>query len=206
MLVLSALLLTSDARDVAAFFPLVPGTKWVYEDRVGKNDVQYFEDRIETPVKIGELEATPMTTYLGGRKLDSSFYRYQGDDVMLVANEPDKPFAKPYSVFRFTSNRANWDFSGETQFLGGPAGFTMKCESKAGGERTFDGKRLRTLELRVEATINGGSGTTVKTVQVATYGESVGLLEMKETGTIAGQKHNRVRKLIEFTPGRSATY
>lgn len=196
-LLLAVALLGPSAAD---FFPLVPGTKWHYEEQVGKN-VTIHLDEVLAPVEIGGSPATPIASSLSGHVYDTLYYRIVGDTVFLVAYNPKKPLKIPVPVLKVGDGRVKWEYTGETELAEEPAALSMKCESAARGEREVLGKRVPVLELKIDAFVGGAGATGIRNRQTALYAKGIGLIEMKGEGTVGPRTTKFVRKLIKLEPG-----
>src|SRR5689334_8201092 len=80
-MILSALLaVASIASPVEDYFPLVPGTRWTYEDGNGLQMTEEVGQPIDAPKKI---KLTPVVTSSGGRTFGSNLYGLDGDTMKL---------------------------------------------------------------------------------------------------------------------------
>lgn len=199
-LLLAAALLGSSAAD---FFPLDVGTKWHYEETVA-NIATVHTDEVLSPVKIGELMATPIASSVNGHVYDTLYYRVEGDTVFLVAYDPKKPLSLPLPILKVADGRVKWDYVGETELADEPANLSMKCESAPKGERDVLGTRRETIELKVEAQVGGSAATGIKNRQTALYAKGVGMIEMRGEGKVGNTTTKFERKLIKFEVGGRA--
>ena len=195
-LLLAATILPSTVGD---YFPLVPGTKWTYEEKVGRM-ASVQQDEVLAPVEIGDHLTYPIASSLNGAVFDTLYYRVDANTVWLVAHEPKQPLALPIPVLKAGDSRLKWEHIGPTSLADEPAPMTMKCESSPKGMRDVLGKRLEVIELRIDATV-GGAGTAIRNTQTAIYAKGVGLVEMRGEGRVGKTTTKFERRLVKFELG-----
>jgi len=183
------------------FFPTAPGSRWVYEDKQGRQTV-VLEDRAEEPVGKGADQLFPIVTFQENQRMESTYYRIEGDTVWLAGFDPKKLLDRAYPILKSTDDKTNWTFTGTTHFMQDPVPITMKGTTKALKEVRFENQRVPGLEVRLEATIEAGPNMTLHTTQVATYAKGIGLIEMTETSDGMKNRQSRTRKLVEYRIGR----
>ncbi|MCB8933192.1 MAG: hypothetical protein H6534_07095 [Chthonomonadaceae bacterium] len=188
------------APSAADYFPLVPGTKWHYEEHVGKGVTIHLDEVLE-PVDVGGHPATPIASSLNGHVYDTVYYRVVDDTVMLVAYDAKKPLELPVPILKVGDGRIRWEHVGETQLANEPAALSMKCESAPKGEREVLGRRVPVIELKVDASVGGSDMTGIRNRQTAIYAKGIGLVELKGEGTVGPRTTKFERKLVKFEPG-----
>lgn len=202
-LLIAATLASSTA---AEFFPLAPGTRWHYEERVARMATMHV-DEVLAPVEIEGRTATPIASSLNGHVYETLYYRVEGDTVFLVAYEPKKLLEMPIPILKVGSGRLKWEYVGQTELANEPANLSMKCESSPKGERTvldLVGRR-ETIELKVDAAVGGSAATGIQNKQTAVYAKGIGLVEMHGEGKVGPTTTKFERKLVKFEPGKGAT-
>lgn len=188
------------APSAADYFPLVPGTKWHYEERVGRGVTIHLDEVLE-PVEVGGHMATPIASSLNGHVYDTVYYRIVDDTVMLVAYDAKKPLELPVPILKVGDGRVKWEHVGETELANEPAALSMKCESAPKGEREVLGRRVPVVELKVDASVGGSDMTGIRNRQTAIYGKGIGLIEIKGEGTVGPRTTKFERKLVKMERG-----
>ena len=186
-------LATPATPDAIEFFPLVKGNRWVYQDTMNE-----YTDEVGVPVTIGGQPATPVTTILSGKPLDTVFYRVEKDSISIVAYKANEPLPAPIPVFQL--GEKNWTFSGVTKWLGGPAPISIKGSSSLGGRQKVLGKEVEVLVVRLNAKIGGENGASINVNQVATYARGIGLVKMEQENVVNKQKQKSKVELLRFEP------
>ena len=202
-LFLAATLASSTAAD---FFPLDVGTRWHYEERVGRMATMHV-DEVLAPVEIEGRTTMPIASSLNGHVYETLYYRVEGDTVWLVAYGPKKLLELPIPILKVGTGRIKWDYVGQTELANEPANLSMKCESAPKGERTvleLIGRR-EVIELKVDAAVGGSAATGIQNKQTATYAKGIGLLEMRGEGKVGPTTTKFERKLVKFEPGKGAS-
>lgn len=194
---LAIALTVKSASEVEEFFPLDTGRTWTYSD----NGTLGGMDRASAPQKVGDAPATPIVTVIDGKVDGSTFYRIEGDQVLVVAFEQNKPLEAPYPILQLGKGKNTWNYAGATQWLGGPAPMTIKGSTKRAGSREVAGVKRDVIEVTLEAVIGEESGVNVKSRQVSIYARGVGLIELTDRTTMKKTTTERKRKLISFTTG-----
>jgi hypothetical protein len=197
------LALTAAPPAPAEFFPVAPGTTWTYEEVAGDARLT-FTERALAVVRIGEREAHPIESTGAGGIRQVTYYAFEGDSVLMLGSDPKRPLAEPYAILRVGERTVRWTFTGSTPFFRDPSPLELRGEASLRGERTVLGRRVRTLQVILDATVGRGE-TSVHNRQVAVYGRGIGLIELRETARIGKNKYERVRRLVGFeTPATEA--
>lgn len=187
------------APSVGDYFPLVPGTKWYYEEKVGRMATMQ-QDEVLEPVLVGGSPAYPITSALNGSVFDTLYYRIDSSTVWLVAHDPKEPLDLPVPVLKLDTGRLKWEHIGPTMLANEPSPMTMKCESAPKGLRDVLGTKRETLELKVDAMV-GGTGTGIRNVQTSIYAKGVGLVHMRGEGKVGKTTTKFERTLVKFEMG-----
>lgn len=188
--------------EAADYFPLEPGTTWVYSDSQAPE--AGFEDRVGNPQPIDGKQAVPIVTTIRGQVDGSTFYRVEGDTVLLVAFEQNRPLKNPYPVFKLSGGKDGWSYTGMTQWFGEPAPITMKGTARKTKNREVLGEDRETIEVTIDAVIGDSDGVNMKSHQVAIYAKGIGLVELKDKTKMNKSTTERKRTLVSFTPGKSS--
>ncbi|MCW5939624.1 MAG: hypothetical protein KF884_01135 [Fimbriimonadaceae bacterium] len=196
--ILALVLVAASKPDAGDYFPLKPGTTWVYEDVVdGLTSLR--ADRVGNAQSIEGTDAIPIVTTIRGRVDGSTFYRIEGGTVWVVAFEQNKPLDRPYPVLKAGSKRESWQHTGQTQWMGAPDVISIKGSSRPAGQRDVLGEKRETIEVTVEAQV-GPNGLNLKSKQKSIYARGVGLVSTEETITVNKNKSTRKTTLREFKP------
>jgi hypothetical protein len=194
------LLIAAAPQDAAAFFPLTQGASWVYTDTVGVM-AETHKETVGNTIEIGGAPATPIVTWIDGQVQGSTYYRVEGDTVWVVAFVQNAPLEQPYPVLKVGPRRTTWEHTGTTEFSGQTAPMKLKGSSRPVGKRKVLGTEREVVEVVVEAEIDPGAGTPMKSHQTALYARGVGLYEIKEKLSFGQEKAERKRVLQSFSPG-----
>lgn len=197
--VLAALAFHPAASEIEEFFPLDTGRTWVYQDSAMSSEG--YSDRVGNVQEIGGKPAVPIITTINGKVDGSTFYRIEGDEVLVVAFEQNNPLGNPYPILKMGQGKNSWEYSGSTQWLGSPAPMSIKGTVKKTGSKELFGEKRDTVQATMEAVIGDGTGVNIRSKQVCTYARGVGLIEMTDTTVMNKTKSERKRKLVSFTPG-----
>jgi len=189
------------------FFPMVPGTKWTYEDGNGLESV----DKVGTPVDIGKgAMATPIESDSSGESSGSLLYRIVGDTLMLVGyiskstNPPLTVMDQPRPVMKVDSGKANWQYVGDLPTSLGPVSMHQEGETTHVGKRKILDREVDAIKVHVTSKIGDGT-QVVQIVDDAVYGKGIGLIEMMTTRKANGQSVKVMKKLVKFEPPQGST-
>ena len=185
--------------DVSEFFPLNPGDQWVYTEETDRGTAR-VTDTVGEMVDIDGVECYPVITRRGKRELERVYYHLGEGEVTLVAFNKAEPLGGAYPILQLPEMGGRWDYVGET-FVGGDlADLKMTGRVKKSGRKEFGGKKVDTIEVRLDATILEAFGTPIKVTQVAIYGRGIGLLSMDMTTKLPRTTEKTKRRLVKYTP------
>ena len=185
--------------EVEEFFPLETGRTWTYSDNGATTEGG--QDRVGNQQDVGGHPATPIVTVVDGKVDGSTFYRVDGDQVLVVAFEQNNPLASPYPILVLSKSKNSWQHSGTTQWLGAPAPMSIKGSTKRTGKKELFGESRDTIQVTLEAVIGDEKGINLKSKQVSTYARGIGLVEMTDRTTMNRKNMDRKRTLLAFTAG-----
>lgn len=201
-LFLAATVLCSVQTEQAAeYFPLVPGTKWHYSESSPSGGATYV-DEVGAPTEIEGNSATPIVTRMGGRVIDTRYYRVDGDTVLWVAQGDKKPLPEAHPILKVGSGRTKWTFQGDTLFVNESVPVAMNYESSRKGRQKVLESEREMLEVKSNGTMRADGGTEVKGIQVALYAKGVGLTELRSEQTVGGKKSKSLMRLTRFEPAK----
>jgi hypothetical protein len=183
------------------FFPLIPGTKWVYKLSTGAGDA-IFEDEVLAPVEIGGEKAFPICSRHEKRIVETIFYRDLGNAIVIVAYDPKLPLAEPRPVFKMGSAREKWTYEGRTPFMDGDIPIRLKGESSPVAKVRVLEKDVDGLKVVLEAELGNAREKFLVSKQTAIYARGIGLVEMQEKSTAGRKSDDKKLSLVEFSPGR----
>ena len=203
LLVLLAFQTPATAAD---FFPLVPGTRRIYEEK-GETTTTIIEEVGTEPAQFDGASATPILQKTQFKQLlGTTYYRVEGPNVLTVGYTEDRSAATPYvgdtvdltkkpakritllqlvpavPVFRYEGKETTWSYADIPVLRA--AGeepirtdeTAIKGSAKPIGLRQALDRKVEAIEVRSAVTI--GSGKLVQEiVEVSIYGRGVGLLE-----------------------------
>lgn len=183
----------------AEFFPLVPGTKWVYQEE-GRFLANTYVDEVLEPVEIKGERAYPIAQSREGKVIDTTYYRVFGEGVYIVAYKADQPLDPPRLVLKVGERRETWEYVGLTPFLNDPIPLKMKGESNLKGRRKVLGRDLECVEVKFEAQQGRTTADLVVSRQTCLYAKGIGLVEMTGKTTIDRSTETLKLKLLEYKP------
>jgi hypothetical protein len=187
--------------DAIDYFPLAPGTKWVFREEAQFAEGTY-SDEVKDPINVGGESIIPVETRQNGKLVDTVHYRVSGDTISIFAYDIKQPLEVPRPVLRVGTGTVKWEYAGMTPFLGAVVPLTVKGASTPKGKRKVLDREVECLEVRFEARIGPPDKKPILSKQVAIYAKGIGLVEMQEKTTVDRKTEERKLKLVEFTPGR----
>jgi hypothetical protein len=198
----AAILMSSSVED---YFPLVPGTRWTYQDDDGREMTQ----EIGQPIDIGKgIMATPRTTSAAGESGNAELYRTDGDNLLLVGFYDKRSKLSPLTlinptqiVFRAGSSKVEWKYTSELPTGLGPVLVQVHGDSTKGPRRKVVDRDVETLIVHVVSQI-GNEKPGVEVRQDVVYGKGIGMIEVTETRKAQGETVKKVLKLVKFEPSQ----
>lgn len=198
---LAAIALLAQQVSLASdFYPLRPGDEFTYLEESMRVQTT-FVDRVGEPIDLKGRQGYPITTYLAGQPVGTGYFAVQGDTVLNLALDKDKPLETPYPILVVGDKGAKWEHTGAVPVAEYVAMVTMKGESKRGKPRQLFGETRQTLEV----SFSMDTGDRISSRQKAVYASGLGLVEMEETTQLGRQRMKRTRKLIAFKPAPPPT-
>lgn len=195
-------MLPAPTLEVGTYFPLATGTTWTYED-VNEAGSQTYVDSVGNEQEVGGLKAWPIVTKFGNKIDGSTFYRIDGDEVLVVAFDQNKPLPAPYPIIKLGSGKNAWEYKGTTQWIGDEAPLNIKGTCKRAGSKELFGSKHEVIEVVLDASIGPKGSAGLKSHQVSLYASDIGLIELKDTTTVNKRKTVKTRTLIAFKAGRA---
>lgn len=184
---------------ISEYFPLNPGDSWVYTEVTDKFELR-TTDTVGEPVEKDGNKLFPVVTSRDGKELDRVYYKVGEGEILIVAFKLDKPLLAPYPILKSPDLGSKWTHKGDTIMDGELADLTMEGQVKKAGSYEFKGKKVETIEVRLEATMMESFGTPYKVTQVAVYGKGIGLLSMESTTKLPKRTVKMTRRLVEYRP------
>jgi hypothetical protein len=204
-MILAAFLAATAFSSANDYSPLVPGTKWTYEN---DSSLQFVEE-IGQPVDIGKNQtAFPKVRKIAGKSGGAELYRTEGDTLFLVGGidnsvkPPASPITllnEPQPVLRVAEGKAQWKYVGELTTGMGPILVRVQGDSHKGPRKNVLGRDVDTLIVHVESQIGNDRGRVVIKTD-AIYGKGIGLVELNEATKAQGETVKKVLKLVKFEP------
>lgn len=193
------LLLATEVPSVADYFPLKPGTKWVYREEL-RFMVSTYVDEVGEPVEISGEKAMPIITTRDGRNAETVYYRISGNVLYIVAYDPKKPLDPPRPVIKLGERKETWEYVGLTPFLRDPVPLKVKGEAAYVGRRKVLDREYDCLEVKFDAMMGRTTIDLVHSKQTALYAKGIGLVEMSASTTIDRNTDEGKLKLVEYKP------
>jgi len=163
------------SNTAADFFPLVTGTLRRYEQKTG--DLTQVVNIVGKGMDMGGAMAIPMTETPMGHSPTVTYYRVDGDQVVIIANDLKHPLPSPMPILKVGPGKVEWDFRGATQT--GPQGELLQVhgESHLAGQREVLGKKVDIIDVKLSFSV--GSGMTQLIYEQHTiYARGLGMVEM----------------------------
>lgn len=182
------------ALDVAEFFPTKAGTEWKYE-MLSTGSRVVSTTKAGAPVTIGDEQAIPFKTTVGGTLVETIHYRLSTDTVYVVAYKAVEVFDEPRPILRVAEGGAKWDV--DTSEDGLP--LSLKNESTMRGRRKVLEQEVDVLELKVVAVLGEKATLSTEYKQTAIYGRGIGLVELTEERKVNKKVYKRTVKLTKYT-------
>lgn len=213
------LLMSQDTLKAEDFFPLKPGTKWVYEQiRIadGKKTKSLVTDTVlpeatvqKEAVKLDDgtiktfpkISAIPIKTTMSGYGDAFSYHQIVDNQIMIVALDEKVPQEKPYCILKVAEKGVKWSYVGEVNFYNENVPMSFTAEMKRIGTRTVLDQKVEVIEVKMDTLVQGTPDLSFRTIQTAVYAKGIGLVESESVTIINDQKEEFKRKLIQFTPG-----
>jgi hypothetical protein len=202
-----SLLGSQDVVRAADYFPLVPGTRWVYSDSASPGTV--IEEIVKPAVvpnysalSEGKHEGTsldpffPVEVRQNGQLAGKPCFRSSGDTLYLVGSAPNRP-SIPRPILKVGSDQV-WEYDSDPISPIDPTPVHVVCRAKPGPMGNYFGKLRKTVVLTTDASVGGKKGLRVH--QIAVYAEGVGMVQFDEDGTAGGKSLKHSRKLVTFEP------
>lgn len=203
-LLLGAVALTPPQEDVKDYFPTAPGTTWTYRDTINKVESE-CEDKVLGSVTVEGVPTIAIHSRIDDRSFETTYYRIQNGEVILVAFDPKKPLKRPYPVLVLANGGTkNWSKDADTMIFDEVGEINMKCSATQLNQFEYKGERMPAIQVTIKGTVNLGPKSQVKSEQVAIYAKGIGLVRMRETGSFGKQKFVRMRELTSFVMGSNS--
>lgn len=194
----------TDFVKASDYFPLVPGTKWVYSDTAMQGAmieqiVNPVFDPNRNPVKPDELSKAafyPVEVRVNGVVTGKPCFRTVGNTLLWVGNSPNR-LADERPILKLGGDQ-QWDYDADPISQFDPTPIHVKAHCKPGPDTNYFGKIRKTFVLTTDASVGGKKGLKVK--QTAIYAEGVGMVRFDEEGTAGGKSLNHSRVLVKFEP------
>ncbi len=195
------------------YFPLVPGTKWVYSDSTAPGtsiEQTVLTEVAPEPVRV-DAPTDPKIQVEKGEKIESFFpvevrvngalsgrpcFRAEGATLYLVGLAPNRPVVKR-PILRVGIDEA-WEYDSDPVSPIDPTPVHVLARAKQGPESAYFGKVRKTIVLTTDASVGGAKG--LKIHQVAIYAQGVGMVSFSEDGTAGGKPIKHQRTLTRFEP------
>ncbi len=203
MITCAIIAFTLAASPVEDYFPLIPGTKWTYEDANGLQMVQ----EVGQPIEIGKGQSvTPIVMSSGGRTFGSNLYGLDGDTMKLfgVINGEAKAqanmFKLPEPILRVGSTKMEWQYLGELPTEQGPVLVQVRADSNKGPRRAVLGREAESITVHAFIRYGNEAANGVEVHQAMVYAKGIGMIETTEATKALGQTVKKVLKLVKFEP------
>lgn len=226
MTVLAALILAQSPATAADFFPLVPGSRRVYEE---KSDAKTtLIDEVGTkPAYFDGAEAIPVIQKNGfNQPIGTTYYRIDGSTVLTVGSAEDRSAAstnvgdtidvtnratrrnvllqlKPaMPVFKYDGKETTWVYAEIPTMQAAGDKESIKLDPTSIRGTAKPGKERTVLGRKVEtlevrAEVQLGMGNLAeKIVETSVYGRGIGLVESVRKTTGGGKKGRESRMTL----------
>jgi hypothetical protein len=179
---------------VTDYFPVEPGTKWIYSSQSGNFTERVTVEALAT-VTIGSVTAYPFLTRTDTLRPSTMYYTIEGSTVALIGYDPKRPFEQPRPILRMEGPKTQWEYRGFDDAM--PLHIKAQLERK--GKRKILDREVDVVELKLDAVL-GDSKSGMRFKQQAFYGKGIGLAEMNDEQTVGRRKTKTTMKLVQFEP------
>lgn len=184
----------------ADFFPLVPGTRRTYEEKLER--VTLNMDEVGIPTTVKNVTAIPIVTSEGGKNISTTYYLVDTTAVWIVATNPEHPLPKPIPILQVSGEKTKWSYEGPTDDTKQAEGIAMDGESRILPDRDVLGKKVPILEVKLTTTVGGGFAQE-KSEQIALYGKGIGLVQLISKTKVGKKTVTNELKLVKIEEAKS---
>jgi len=190
------------AGGVEEFFPLVPGTRRIYQQKGG--DGTQLENFVGKPLDMGGAQAIPVTETQAGQPPKTTYYKLGDGEVTIVAYDIKHPLPAAMPILKLGPGKVEWDFHGATQT--GPQGERMlgHGEARSIGMKEVLGKKVDLVEVKLNTQVGSGMSSLIFE-QKTIYGRGLGVVEMNTKVRLGKTKQTMETsiKLVSVEPPKS---
>lgn len=199
-LLLTTLPQAKSAPDASRFFPLVPGSKWTYDENL--NGIQRTTTEVvDGPLRVGpNADVFSIASSAPGERSEFAFFRINGPEVYTVAYDPKVPLDPPIRILT-VANKGSWSGSSKVKFERANGTLSYKASVRKENPRQVLGTTREVLLVEMTSKIALEGVGTIETIQKSWYAEGIGLIESDRTADLDGFKSRTVRKLLTYSPG-----
>lgn len=188
------------------FFPLVVGQRRTYEQEVrqGSKVMERSVTEDETKASVA-LEAGPtflVETRNGGRLVTNTYYRIEGNSLMLVGFDPKHLLPRPQPILVLEGDKGAWTYDGPVSTAKDADMIHVVGDAKLKGERMVLGKKVPVVEVHVKATLGGGA-LREDHEETTLYAKGIGLVENTVKTSFGRKTLLSVTKLVRFEEAKS---
>jgi len=185
----------------ADFFPMGAGIARTFSD-TSQTTVTTTEE-VGEPTKVLSQIASPVVVKQGDKIVTTYYYRVDGDTVYLIGTDPKQPLPQPMPILQFKGQGSKWTFQGPATTQKITELIQLKGESRLGKTMDIFGKKVLTIESKLEVMEGQGRGAD-KVEQKAIYGQGIGLIELVSTTKVGHESITTTRKLVSFQEAKSS--
>ncbi len=197
-----ALALMSETETVSDYFPVKPGTTWVYQSNAEVNGRKSFStdsDTVLEPVLLNGITYTVIESRGVNSAASRSFYEVTADQIGFAGMSENALLPLPFTILQGDPTKAHdWEFTGGVVVGTAEAPAEIKARLKPLGTRDVVGRKVPVIEVVMDMKIFYSEDQTITATHTSLYGKGIGLIEFKEVGSFGTQKNQKVRKLARF--------
>lgn len=197
MILALAVLASLQTPSASAFFPLAPGTTWIWNE-VTAGIPETVKEVAMPPITVGGKSAAYILITLPNQPSERAYFYIQGNTVYNAAYIEARPFAKPLPVLVVSGKKETWTYEGTLPLPSGDFATKQTGVSEPGKPVEAFGKTLPSYVVQIEAELTSPSGEKVRSVTKSTYVEGIGLFESEMTADTGAMKFSRKRTLTKF--------
>jgi len=184
----------------ADFFPLVPGSRRTYEEKLDR--VTLNTDEVGIPETVKTITAIPVVTTEGGKAISKTYYQVDSSGVWIVATNVDHPLPKPIPILQISGEKTKWSYEGPTDDSKQAEAIAMEAESRILPDREILGKKVAILEVKLTTAVGGGLAQE-KSEQTALYGKGIGLVQLVSKTKVGKKTVTNELKLVKIEEAKS---
>jgi len=184
------------------FFPLAPGSRRMYEEKLTGEAPKMNYDEVHAEVDVKGVPAVRVATVEDGKEITNTYYKVDKSSAWIIGNDIEHPLPKPMPILQFGDKPMKWSYEGPSDDSKLPEPITLTGESRILPDRMVLGKKVSILEVKLTSAMGGGSAQE-RVEQVALYGKGIGLVQLTSKTMVGKRKVSNELKLIQVEEAKT---